>query len=69
LSLQEHGNEVGKPAAHQKVSMVLMRTAAYGTTTLLDFRDFDEFLVIPSGQSVQQLLAHGGCLGNIRQYS
>lgn len=49
--------------------MVLMRTAAYGTTTLLDFRDFDEFLVIPSGQSVQQLLAHGGCLGNIRQYS
>lgn len=49
--------------------MVLMRTAAYGTPALLDFRDFDEFLVIPSGQTVQQLLAPGGCLSNIRQRS
>jgi hypothetical protein len=49
--------------------MVLMRLAAYGTHALLDFRDFDEFLVIPSGQSVHQLLAPGGCLSDIRQLS
>jgi hypothetical protein len=49
--------------------MVLMRTAAYGTPALLDFRDFDEFLVVPSGQSVQQLLAAGGCMSDIRQHS
>jgi hypothetical protein len=60
---------LSKQAAKQKVAMVLMRTAAYGTHALLDFRDFDEFLVIPSGQSVHQLLAPGGCLSDIRQLS
>jgi hypothetical protein len=69
LCWQEHGDEADKPAAKQKVAMVLMRTAAYGTPALLDFRDFDEFMVIPSGQSVHQLLAPGGCLSNIRQLS
>jgi hypothetical protein len=69
VTCQEHGVEADKPAAKQKVAMVLMRTAAYGTPALLDFRDFDEFLVIPSGQSVQQLLAPGGCLADIRQAS
>jgi hypothetical protein len=60
---------LSKPAAKQKVAMVLMRTAAYGTPVLLDFRDFDEFLVIPSGQSVQQLLGPGGCLSDIHSLS
>jgi hypothetical protein len=67
--MQDHGDEADKPAAKQKVAMVLMRTAAYGTPALLDFRDFDEFLVIPSRQSIQQLLAPGGCLSSIRQMS
>lgn len=47
----------------------MMRMAAYGTSTVFSFQDLDEFLVLPSGKPIQQLLAPGGCLAGVKQYS
>jgi hypothetical protein len=58
---------LGKPHHKLYVANNLLRLAGYGTPALFLFQDLDEFLVIPSGQPLQQLLAPGGCLAGVRK--
>jgi hypothetical protein len=69
MTQQEHGDEYDKPYTKQFQAMNLIRTAAYGTATVLALQDLDEFMVLPSGKPIQQLLAPGGCLDGIWRHS
>jgi hypothetical protein len=69
LLSQEHGLVRDKPYFKQHIAQNMVHMAAHDTRALLGFTDFDEFLVIPSGRLLQQLVAPGGCLAGVRQHA